>query len=123
MLPRVLWAYARLLATLFEAQMTLKRLRTLRLGKQCQRRTTSASGMSETCGDDAGSGGTAGVSEAGGDAERRADARSASGREVSADEVQPTRAGASAQTLAALERLWCMNRGNANEINTLRFSE
>src|SRR5262252_9446567 len=61
MLQRVLRSYARLLETLVEAQMTLKRLQTLLFGMR-RRRPTSASGPAEAsevvmgCGEETGVG-------------------------------------------------------------------
>ena len=58
-LQRVLRSYARLLGTLFEAQMTLKRLQTLLFGTRRRRRHPSAPGASEDVvgrGEDAGVG-------------------------------------------------------------------
>lgn len=68
-LQRVLRAYERLLVTLFEAQMTLKRLQTLLFGTRRRRRNTAASGPSEASegavgrGEDAGVGAVCGSNE------------------------------------------------------------
>src|SRR5215510_6735276 len=80
MLQRVLRSYARLLSTLFEAQMTLKRLQTLLFGQR-RRRTTSASGAS---GSTVGRGDEAGVGrDRGSNDERGADGgRAAADEEV-----------------------------------------
>jgi transposase len=59
-LQRILRSYARLLGTLFEAQMTLKRLQALLFGTRRRRRTSSASEASADVvgrGEDAGRGG------------------------------------------------------------------
>jgi len=66
-LPRVLQSYAQLLGTLFEAQMTLKRLQALLFGRRRRRRTASASDASADMvgrGEDAGGGGHEGQSAA-----------------------------------------------------------
>src|SRR5215470_1038363 len=47
-LPRVLQSYERLLATLVEAQMTLKRLQALLFGTRRRRRHAAASGSADT---------------------------------------------------------------------------
>src|SRR5919197_57953 len=66
-LQRVLRSYAQLLGTLFEAQMTLKRLQALLFGRRRRRRTSSASEASADVvgrGEDAGGGGHEGQSAA-----------------------------------------------------------
>ena len=66
-LQRVLQSYAQLLGTLFEAQMTLKRLQALLFGRRRRRRTSSASEASADVvgrGEDAGGGGHEGQSAA-----------------------------------------------------------
>lgn len=66
-LQRVLQSYAQLLGTLFEAQMTLKRLQALLFGRRRRRRTSSASDASADVvgrGEDAGGGGHEGQSAA-----------------------------------------------------------
>ena len=81
-LARVLGSYERLLSTLFEAQMTLKRLQTLLFGKRRQRRNRLASETS------------AGGGEAGGcDAESGANAQPGAGVGASGDAVKPPRSG------------------------------
>ena len=82
MLDRVLGSYERLLSTLFEAQITLKRLQTLLFGKRRRRRHGLASGTSA-------GGGAAG----GRDHESGADVRPRSGVGASDDEVKPPRSG------------------------------
>ena len=77
-LERVLGSYERLLAMLFEAQMTLKRLQTLLFGKRRQRRHGVAAGTS------AGGGATGGGNDESGTA-----ARLRPGVETAGDEVQP----------------------------------
>jgi len=69
MLQRVLRSYARLLGTLFEAQMTLKRLQALLFGTRRRRRTSSASAASADAvgrGEEAGKGAGGGGNEASG---------------------------------------------------------
>jgi len=69
MLQRVLRSYARLLGTLFEAQMTLKRLQALLCGTRRRRRTSSASAASADAvgrGEEAGKGAGGGGNEASG---------------------------------------------------------
>jgi transposase len=89
MLQRVLRSYERLLVTLFEAQITLKRLQALVFGQRRRRRNTSVAGGSET-----GSGGGASGSEAGGrDEESGADPRPGSGVRASDAAVKATRSG------------------------------
>ncbi len=91
---RVLRAYERLLSTLCEAQITLKRLQTLLFGKQRQRRHTATSGASDAAQGETGVGGEAGPCAAGGGAEKRgADTRPRSGVGVADDEGQATRSG------------------------------
>jgi len=81
-LARVLGSYERLLSTLFEAQMTLKRLQTLLFGKRRQRRNRLASETS------------AGGGEAGGcDAESGANAQPGAGVGASGEAVKPPRSG------------------------------
>jgi hypothetical protein len=66
-LQRVLQSYAQLLGTLFEAQMTLKRLQALLFGRRRRRRPSSASDASADVvgrGEDAGGGGHEGQSAA-----------------------------------------------------------
>ena len=65
-LQRVLRAYERLLSTLFEAQITLKRLQTLLFGTRRRRRHASASGASEASEDTVGCEKDAGVGVGGG---------------------------------------------------------
>jgi transposase len=111
-LQRVLRSYARLLETLFEAQMTLKRLQTLLFGTR-RRRTTSTSGASEGGvgrGEDAGVGAVGGGHEA-----RGADGGAAWAGETSAAEEKPPRAGGhqpgagrlGAEAYAGAERVEC----------------
>src|SRR5207253_4029318 len=65
-LQRVLRSYAQLLGTLFEAQMTLKRLQTLLFGTRRRRRTAPASGASEALEEAVSRGEEAGVGAGGG---------------------------------------------------------
>lgn len=80
-LERVLWSYEQLLATLFEAQITLKRLQTLLFGKRRRRPQTSVAGASGAGDSEAGS-----REEAGGhSAERGGDTRPGAGVGASDD--------------------------------------
>ena len=88
---RVLRSYARLLGTLFEAQMTLKRLQTLLFGTRRRRRHPSAPGASEDVmgrGEDAGVGADGGGNEA-----RGADVGAACDGETSVAEGNAPRSG------------------------------
>src|SRR5712691_1409341 len=93
-LQRVLRSYERLLGTLFEAQMTLKRLQTLLFGTRRRRRHSAASEASEIseeavgCGKDAGVGAGGGGNEAWG-----ADAGAALDEERSAAAGHAPRSG------------------------------
>src|SRR5712691_11021814 len=90
-LQRVLRSYARLLGTLFEAQMTLKRLQTLIFGTRRRRRPPSAPGASE---DVVGRGEDAGVGAGGGGNEARgADVGAAWDGETSVAEGNAPRSG------------------------------
>lgn len=91
---RVLEAYERLLSTLFEAQLTLKRLQTLLFGKRRRRRNTAVSGVAEAPEVEMGRGDEAAVCEVGGgDAHGDATAPSASGVEATPDEAKSPRRG------------------------------
>jgi len=88
---RVLRSYARLLGTLFETQMTLKRLQTLLFGTRRRRRHPSAPGASE---DVVGRGEDAGVGAGGGGNEARgADVGAAWDGETSVAEGNAPRSG------------------------------
>src|SRR5712691_1965888 len=115
-LERVLGAYERLLGTLFEAQMTLKRLQTLLFGTRRRRRTAAASGTSEASegavgrGEDAGVGAVCGSNE-----ERGAGVGAEWDGEASAEEGKPPRSGGhhpgsgrlGAEAYAGAERVGC----------------
>jgi hypothetical protein len=93
-LQRVLRAYERLLSTLFEAQITLKRLQTLLFGKRRQRRHSAVSGAPEAPAGEAACGGAAVVGAVcGGGTARGAETQSAAGMGVLADAGKPPRAG------------------------------
>jgi transposase len=115
-LQRVLRAYERLLSTLFEAQITLKRLQTLLFGTQRQRRNTATSGASDASQGDTGVGGDAGPCAAcGGDEKRGADTRPRSSVGRADDEGKATRSGGhrpgygrlEAEAYAGAERVEC----------------
>jgi len=115
-LQRVLRAYERLLSTLFEAQITLKRLQTLLFGTQRQRRNTATSGASDASQGDTGVGGDAGPCAAcGGDEKRGADTRPRSSVGGADDEGKATRSGGhrpgygrlEAEAYAGAERVAC----------------
>ena len=89
MLDRVLGSYERLLSTLFEAQITLKRLQTLLFGTRRRRRNGLASGTSAAGDGEAGSGGEAG----GRDDASGADAWPGSGVGASDNEMKSPRPG------------------------------
>ena len=94
LVDRVLEAYERLLSTLFEAQITLKRLQTLLFGKRRRRRHTAVSRVAEAPEVEAGRGGEAAVCEVGGGAATGgAHAQSASGVEAETDEEKSPRRG------------------------------
>jgi hypothetical protein len=90
-LQRVLRAYERLLATLFEAQITLKRLQTLLFGKQRRRRHPVPSEASQGDTDVGDAAGT--WAACGGDQKRGADTRPRAGVGVADDEGKATRSG------------------------------
>jgi hypothetical protein len=113
---RVLRAYERLLSTLFEAQITLKRLQTLLFGTRRQRRHTATSGASDASQGATGVGGDAGSWAAcGGDEQRGAATRPRSGVGVADDEGKATRSGGhrpgygrlEAEAYAGAERVEC----------------
>jgi transposase len=115
-LQRVLRAYERLLSTLFEAQITLKRLQTLLFGTQRQRRNTATSGASDASQGDTGVGGDAGPCAAcGGDEKRGADTRPRSSVGGADEEGKATRSGGhrpgygrlEAEAYAGAERVEC----------------
>jgi len=121
-LDRVLGSYERLLATLFEAQITLKRLQTLLFGKRRLRRHPSVAGASVASGSEAGSEGEAGRGEAGGhNKESSTDARPGSGVGASDDAVKATRSGGhrpghgrlEAEAYAGAERVACRHEALA----------
>src|SRR5216683_5391814 len=121
-LDRVLGSYERLLATLFEAQITRKRLQTLLFGKRRLRRHPSVAGASVASGSEAGSEGEAGRGEAGGhNKESSTDARPGSGVGASDDAVKATRSGGhrpghgrlEAEAYAGAERVACRHEALA----------
>jgi len=97
LLQRVLRSYERLLSTLFEAQLTLKRLQALVCGQRRRRHNTSGADASGADGSEAGSGGGAGRAgggETGGrDEQSGADTRLGSDVGASDEAVKATRSG------------------------------
>ena len=93
LLQRVLRAYERLLSTLFEAQITLKRLQALVFGQRRRRHNPSGAGASGVDGSEAGAGRAGGGETGGRDAQSGAESRLGSGVGASDDAVKATRSG------------------------------
>ena len=121
-LQRVLREYERLLVTLCEVQITLKRLQALIFGTRRRRRHPSVAGTSAAGGSKAGREGEVGVEAAGGGNDKRgAHAQPRAGVGASDDAVQATRSGGhrpghgrlEAEAYAGAERVECRHEALA----------